>query len=148
MLFRSGPFAGPPDPGHARVSEVLLVITVAMVILAAVNVIFTTWAAMLDARRFAAVVRSLGATPQQTAAGLSAAQLLPALAGALLGIPAGTELYRAVQSGGPQGSPPGWWLLAMVAGLLLAVAGLTAIPARAGVRRPVAEVLGAEAGGG
>ena len=99
---------------------------------------------MLDARRFSALARSLGATPQQTVAGLSAAQLLPALAGALLGIPIGTALYGAVQKGGPQGSSPTWWLLAMIAGILLAVAGLTAIPARIGARRPIAEILQAE----
>ncbi|HEX3492589.1 MAG TPA: FtsX-like permease family protein [Streptosporangiaceae bacterium] len=136
-----GPFAGPPDPGRARVSEVLLVITVALALLAAVNAIFTTWATVADSRHFSAVVRSLGATPRQTVAGLSAAQLLPALAGVLLGIPAGTELYSAVQAGGPQGSPPVWWLLALVAGTLLAVTGLTVIPARAGAGRPIAEVL-------
>jgi putative ABC transport system permease protein len=141
---RSGPFSGPPDPGQGRVSEVLLVITVVMVILAAADTIFTTWATVLDARRFSAITRSLGATPQQTVAGLSAAQLLPALAGALLGIPAGTALYAAVQNGGAQGSPPAWWLLAMVLGMLLAVAGLTAIPARIGARRPVAEILQSE----
>lgn len=32
----------------------------------------------------------------------------------------------------------------MVAGMLLAVAGLTVIPARIGARRPVAEILQAE----
>lgn len=138
---RSGPFAGAPDPGTGRVSEVLLVITVVMVILAAANTIFTTWATVLDARRISAVVRSLGATPRQAVAGLSAAQLLPALAGAILGIPAGTALYRAVQNGGPHGSPPASWLLALVLGMLLAVACLAAIPARAGARRPVAEIL-------
>jgi putative ABC transport system permease protein len=141
---RSGPFSGPPDPGNGRVSQVLLVVTVVMVILAAANAIFTTWATVLDARRFSAIARFLGATPQQTIAGLLAAQLLPALAGAILGIPAGKALYGAVQNGGPQGSPPGWWLLTMVLGMLLAVAGLTAIPARIGARRPVAEILQAE----
>ncbi len=141
---RSGPFSGPPDPGNGRVSQVLLVVTVVMVVLAAANAIFTTWATVLDARRFSAIARSIGATPQQTVAGLLAAQLLPALAGAILGIPAGKALYGAVQNGGPQGSPPAWWLLAMVLGMLLAVAGLTAIPARIGARRPVAEILQAE----
>lgn len=141
---RFGPFAGPPPPGNARLSVVLLVITVVMSILAAANALFTTWAAVLDTRRFSAVVRSLGATPEQTVAGVSLTQLLPALAGGLAGIPAGTALYRAVQQGGPVGSPPAWWLLAMVAGLLLAVAGLTVIPARIGARRPVAEILQAE----
>ena len=138
-------FSGPLDPGRGRVSEVLLVITVAMVVLAAVNAVFTTWATVLDARRFSAIVRSLGATPRQAVAGLSAAQTLPALAGALLGIPAGTALYAAAQNGGPQGSPPLWWLLAMVMGMLLAVAGLAAIPARIGADRPAAEILQSEA---
>lgn len=66
---RSGPFSGPPNPGDTRVSEVLLVVTVVMVILAATNAIFTTWATVLDARRFSAIARSLGATPQQAVAG-------------------------------------------------------------------------------
>jgi hypothetical protein len=35
------------------------------------NALFTTWAAVLDTRRFSAVVRSLGATPEQTVAGLT-----------------------------------------------------------------------------
>jgi ABC-type lipoprotein release transport system permease subunit len=103
---RAGPFAGAPDPGNGRVSEILLVITVVMAILAAANAIFTTWATVLDARQFSAVVRALGATPGQARAGLSAAQVLPALAGALLGIPAGTALYAAVQHGGAAGRPP------------------------------------------
>jgi putative ABC transport system permease protein len=59
--------------------------------------------------------------------------------------PAGRALCGAVQSGGPQGSPAAWSLLAMVAGLLLAVAALTAVPARIGARRPVAEILQSEA---
>jgi len=55
-----------------------------------------------------------------------------------------TELYAAVQGAGPRGTPPAWWLLAMVLGMLLAAVGLTAIPARAGTRRPTAEILQAE----
>jgi putative ABC transport system permease protein len=140
----SGPFAGAPDPGNGRVSEVLLVITVVMIILAAANTIFTTWASVLDARHFSATVRALGATPQQTFAGLVAAQLLPAIIGAVLGIPIGTALYAAVQNGGPRGSPPIWWLLVMILAMLLTVTGLTAIPARLGARAPVAEILQAE----
>jgi putative ABC transport system permease protein len=37
--------------------------------------------------------------------------------------------------------PPLWWLLAVVAGTVLAVTALTTIPARIGARRPVAELL-------
>lgn len=141
---RAGPWSGPADPGDARVSQVLLVVTIVMGVLAAANAIVTTWATVLDTRRFSAIVRSLGATPEQAAAGLSVAQLLPALAGAVLGIPAGTALYGAVQNSGPQGSPPASWLGAMVLGLLLAVATLTAIPVRIGTRRPIAEILQSE----
>jgi putative ABC transport system permease protein len=72
-----------------RLNEVLLVITITLVALAAVNAIFVTWATALDARHSAALARALGATPQQVSAGLSAALMLPALAGALLGIPGG-----------------------------------------------------------
>ena len=78
---RPGPWSGPADPGNARVSQVLLVITIVMGILAAANAIVTTWATVLDTRRFSAIVRSLGATPGQALAGLYAAQLLPTLGG-------------------------------------------------------------------
>jgi hypothetical protein len=40
--------------------------------------------------------------------------------------------------------PPAWWLAAAVLGTLLAVAGLTTIPARIGARRPAAEILQSE----
>jgi putative ABC transport system permease protein len=135
---------GPTDPGHARVAQVLLVLTITLVVLAAANAAFTTWATVLDGRRFWAIARSLGATARQTVAGLSAAQVLPALAGTLLGIPAGQALYGAVQNGGRQASPAVWWLLALVAGVLLGVLALTALPARAGARRPVTDVLAQE----
>jgi putative ABC transport system permease protein len=126
-----------------RLSQVLLVITVMLVALAAVNAIFITWAAVLDARHASALARALGATPRQVSAGLSAAQVLPALAGAILGIPGGIGLYAAVD---PDEAPiPSlWWLLAVVPATLLVVAGLTTLPARRGARRPVAENLQAE----
>jgi putative ABC transport system permease protein len=135
---------GPADPGNLRVAAVLLVVTTVLVILAAANAVFTTWAAVLDARRFWAIARSLGATARQTVAGLSAAQVLPALAGTLLGIPAGEALYGAVQSGGAQASPQGWWLLALVGGVIVATVALAAVPATAGARHPVAEALAQE----
>jgi hypothetical protein len=42
------------------------------------------------------------------------------------------------------GHRPAWWLVAVVLGTLIVVAGLTAIPARIGARSPVAEILQAE----
>ena len=136
--------ASAPDPSGAdRFDQVLLVITITLVALAAVNAIFITWATALDARHSSALARALGATPQQVSAGLSAAQVLPALTGALLGIPGGIGLITAVD---PDGTtlPPLWQLLAVVPGTVLVVAALTAIPARIGARRPAAEVLRSE----
>ena len=132
------------DPTQTdRLNQVLLVITITLVALAAVNAIFITWATALDARHSSALARALGATPQQVSAGLSAAQVLPALAGAILGIPGGIGLIAAVD---PDSTtlPPLWQLLAVVPGTVLVVAGLTAIPARIGARRPAAEILQSE----
>ena len=132
------------DPTQTdRLNQVLLVITITLVTLAAVNAIFITWASALDARHASALARALGATPQQVSAGLSAAQVLPALAGAILGIPGGIGLIAAVD---PDSTtlPPLWQLLAVVPGTVLVVAGLTAIPARIGARRPAAEILRSE----
>jgi putative ABC transport system permease protein len=135
--------SGLADPRFDRLSQVLLLITIMLVVQAAVNAIFVTWATVLDARHAAALARALGATPQQVAAGLSAAHVLPALAGALLGLPGGLALFSAL-SDDDTPNPSPWWLLAAVVGSVIAVAALTAIPARLSARRPVAEVLQAE----
>ena len=87
---------------------------------------------------------TLGATPGQVTAGISLAQLLPALPAAITGIPAGIGLY-AINSIGTMSTPPAWWLLAATAGIILAIAAFTAIPARIAARTPVAEVLSSEA---
>lgn len=124
-------------------NKVLLVITLMLVALAALNTIFITWTTALDARHASALARALGATPQEVSTGLSAAQVLPALTGAVLGIPGGIALYMAlVPDETPM--PPLWWLLAVVAGAVLVVATLTTIPARVGARRPIAQTLQAE----
>jgi putative ABC transport system permease protein len=43
-----------------------------------------------------------------------------------------------------EATPPLLWLLAVIPGTLIVVAAVTAIPARLGARRPVAEILRAE----
>jgi len=77
--------------------------------------------------------------------GLLVAQVLPALAGALTGIPAGVALYAVVQGSGGYRDPAALWLLAIVLGVIAAACVLTALPARSAVGRPVAEILGQEA---
>jgi ABC-type lipoprotein release transport system permease subunit len=134
---------GGTDPSAGRMNQVLLVITVILVALAAVNAVFVTWATALDAKHSSAVARALGATPQQVSTGLSAAQVLPTLVGALLGIGGGLALFAAL-SGDEAATPPLWALLAVVPVTVLVVAVLTTIPAHLGARRPAAEALQAE----
>jgi ABC-type lipoprotein release transport system permease subunit len=138
-----GGSSGLGDPRADRLNHVLVLITVMLVALAAVNSIFITWATVLDARHSSALARALGATPQEVAAGLSAAQVLPALAGALLGVLGGIGLFEAVTPS-TRTIPPLWWLVAVVLGTVVVVAGLTTIPARFGARRPVAPILQSE----
>jgi putative ABC transport system permease protein len=85
-----------------------------------------------------------GATPGQVTTGLAGAQVAPALITAILGIPAGLVLF-GIAAGNPlNANPPVLWLIAVVPATLVAVAALTAIPARIGAQRPVAEVLRSE----
>jgi putative ABC transport system permease protein len=133
------------NPRYERLDQVLLVLTVMLAALAAVNAIFITHSTAVDARQASALARALGASPRQLAAALSVTQLIPAVPGTLLGIPLGLGLVAAVGHGGTGlPVPPAWWLALMVAGLLAALAALTAIPARAGARRPPAEILQGE----
>ena len=146
-------FNGLPDilniPLENRVSQVVAVLTVILGVLAAINAVFITQATVLDAQRASALARAFGTTPRQVTAGLCVAQMLPALAGMILGIPAGLGLYRLAAHGATHGhvavtAPPLSWLLIVLPGTLLVVAVLTAIPARIGARRPVAVVLRTE----
>jgi putative ABC transport system permease protein len=130
--------------------QVLRVVMVVLVSLAAVNAIVITWATVLDNRHSSALACALGATPRQVSAALAATQVLPALVGAILGAFAGgLALFAAIIAitGGDSDRatlPSRWQLSALVAGTVLVVAALTAVPARLGGRRPVTRTLQAE----
>jgi len=138
-------FAGLPDPVFGRVSQVMAVLTVVLVALAAVNVIIAGWATAVDARQPLALSRALGGTRGQVSAGLAVAQVLPALPGALLGMPLGVLLFAAANGTGQVLVPPAAWLTALLFGTLAAVAALTFIPSLMTARAAVAPVLQAEA---
>ncbi len=139
-LFR---FSGPGDPLWERGMDVMLVFTLALVLLALVNAVLVTWATVQDARHASAIERALGASPDQVRRALVVAQLLPALPGAILGVPVGVGLYDAV---GRHAStlPSAPALVGVLVVTIVVVAVLTAIPARIGARRPVAEILQSE----
>ena len=129
----------------ARENQVLLIVTVMLAALAAVNIIFITWATVQDCRHAAAITRALGATAGQLTAGLSAAQVFPALAGALAGLAGGYGLFLAASQGGSVSQPPAWWLVAAVISTMIVVTGLTSVPARLSTRPSIATSLQANA---
>jgi putative ABC transport system permease protein len=138
-----GSSGGLGDPIVSRDEQVLTVITIMLIALSALNAICTAWATVLDARRPSALMRALGARSEQVSFGVLVAQVLSALPGAIVGVPLGIVLFKAV--GGHQTAPPSiLWEIAAVLGTLLAVAGLTAIPALIGARIPPAQVLQSE----
>ena len=126
-----------------RLNSVLLMITAMLVMLAVVNAILIAWATVLDTRHASALARALGVTPRDVSAGLAAAQALPALAGAVLGIPAGIALFSMVTPDDAP-TPPLWAIIALVPATAVAIALLTSIPARLAARQPIAEALDAE----
>lgn len=139
------------DAAHAQLMrQVLLVVMVVLFSMAAVNAIFLTWATALDNRHSSALARALGATPRDVSVALAAAQVLPALVGAVLGVfPGGFALFAAIMvitggDGDRATIPSPWQLLVLVMAAALVVAALTALPARLGGHRPVAQILQAE----
>ena len=123
----------------------MLVITVMLIVLAAINAILITWATVLDGRHASALARALGATPQQVSAALTAAQFLSVLPGSLLGIPLGIALLKTVtKSSDAYKHASIWWFVLVILGTWLVMSALTAIPARIGSRRPTAQILQAE----
>jgi putative ABC transport system permease protein len=131
------------DPVVTRDEQMLAVITVMLIVVAALNAIFTTWATVTDARRASALMRALGTRTRQLSTGLVITQVLSALPGVIAGIPLGYLLFKAAVHGGTPA--PAGWLAATALGTLLVMAGLTLVPARIGARQPVAEVLQSEA---
>ena len=131
------------SPVVSRDEQMLLVITIMLITLSALNAIFTAWATVLDARRASALMRALGARSGQVSTGLLAAQVLSALPGAIAGVPLGIVLFGAASR--HQSAPPSaLWVAAAVLGTLLAVAGLTTVPAKIGARTPAPQILQSE----
>ena len=138
--------AGRFDDAQAQMlSQAILVVMVILFSLAALNAVFITWATVLDNRHSSAVARALGASPGEVTSALSAVQVLPALTGAILGIPGSVALFAVINAINDNDNdatlPPLWQLLAVMLTTVLVVAALTALPARIGARRPVAESL-------
>jgi putative ABC transport system permease protein len=120
---------------------VLLAVTLALVALSTLNTVLLGWSTAVQARRALTITRSLGGTPAQMVSALCVAQILPALPGVAVGVPAGLGLYWVL---GTHITPPGSQLLTAAFAILLAIALLTSLPARIHTRRPAGQALDAE----
>jgi ABC-type lipoprotein release transport system permease subunit len=132
------------NPVATRDTQMLAVITIVWVALAVLTAVCAAWATVQDSRRSAALARALGASPRQVSAAVTWAQVLPAVPGALLGIPLGLGLFLAADGGGVMTIPPVWWMAAAVLAILATVAAMASIPARIGTRIPPSRVLQSE----
>ncbi len=136
-------FSAIDNPRTDRINHSLVLVSVVLLVLAAINALFITWSTAIDARQPLTIARALGATPRQITLSLSTAQIIPALPGAIIGIPAGIALVTTL-SHGDVVTVPAVWLVAVFLGTLLAVAALSSIPASLSAQKPVAEILQAE----
>jgi putative ABC transport system permease protein len=82
-----------------RDEQVLFVITITLVTLAVLTVISTAWASVIDATHASALMLALGATQRRVRAGLAQAQVHSVIPGAILGVPPGIGLLKAVARG-------------------------------------------------
>ncbi|MDF4251365.1 FtsX-like permease family protein [Streptomyces sp. WMMB303] len=126
---------------NAVTDQVMLGVTVALVALSALNTVFVSWSAAVQARRALAVTRTLGATPGQVVAALCFAQLLPAVGAIVVGMLFGIGLFALFST--VVVAPPVSWLATAAPAVLLAVATLTALPAWLHTRTPAGRMLDA-----
>jgi putative ABC transport system permease protein len=136
-------FSIPYNPNTANTDAILLVITVVLVLLAVVNALVITWATSVDSRKPLGVARALGATTEHLnlSGGLSTALLIPAVPGAIAGIPLGLLLVTAASHGSRATTPSALRLACTCLCVVAAIGVLSAIPARIEARRAAIEVL-------
>ncbi len=139
---------GAGNPVMERVDTATAAVMTALLALATLNTLLIGWATVIDFVRGTALLRALGATTNQLAAGITVANLIPAAFGGILAIPVGLAVFRAgARLAGVEQSlttPPLWWLACVPIGTLAVVAALMVWPARTGAQRSVSQVLASE----
>jgi putative ABC transport system permease protein len=134
------------DAGELR--PVVYGLDVALLALGLANLLATLLLGIRERRRDLGVLKTIGLTPRQVAAALVTANALFAGAAALIGIPLGLGLFRAVlEADGSAGSLayPSWWALALLVPASVAAVAFVAAPvARRAAAHPVAAALRVE----
>lgn len=123
------------------INHVAAALTALLITVAAINILFVTWATIIDTRRTNALARALGATPRQITTGLATTQAIAALIATLAGLPAGFVLYAAIGGNPNRANLPVLLFLAIIPTTTAAVGALAAIPARIAATAPVTPSL-------
>jgi putative ABC transport system permease protein len=95
----------------------------------------------VDSRKPLGVARALGATTEQLSGGLATALLIPAVPGAIAGIPLGLLFVTAASQGSRAIIPSPLWLACACLSVVAAIGVLSAVPARIEARRAAVDVL-------
>lgn len=117
---------------------------VAMIALALVNAAIVATLAARDSARSYAIMRTLGATPGQTAASFLCGQLTSAVLAVALGIPAGIGVFNALRRGLDAVQLSLSTVATLTFAALVAYLAIAAVPALVLARRPVAPQLAYE----
>jgi putative ABC transport system permease protein len=140
--------AGQDPAAHAAqealVTRILVLGVVASAVLmglAAVNTVIIAVYAARDTARNHAIIRTLGATPRQTATSFVIAQLGAALLATAVGIPLGVIMFGVLDPTlAAAGLSPATYLLVALA-IPVVYAGIVTIPARTLAARPITPLL-------
>jgi putative ABC transport system permease protein len=138
--------AGAPSDVTDELPVLVYTLDAVLLVITATTLVAIALLSVRERIRDYGVLKTIGFLPRQIASSLVSAHAALALIAALISIPAGIALYRAVFAiaGGDSQDiviAP-WWALALVPiGTLLVVAGATGLPARLATRIPTADAL-------
>ena len=130
------------DALYKQVRAIILGTAGLLLALGTINAFIVAAFAARDGARNHAVMRAMGATPRQTAATLIVSQLGACALAVGVGIPLGLGLWQLMAGGDLPRVEVSWTaLLALMAAVPVAFAGIVSIPARWLARRPIAPQL-------
>ena len=130
------------DALYEQVRAIILGTAGLLLVLGTINAFIVAAFAARDSARNHAVMRAMGATPRQTAATLVVSQLGACALAIGVGIPLGLGLWQLMAGGDLPRVGVSWTaLLALLAAVPVAFAGIVSVPARWLARRPIASQL-------
>jgi putative ABC transport system permease protein len=138
-----------PDPEAQRIRRIVYVLCALLLLVGVVNLLTTTLLGVRERVHDFGILKSIGLTPRQLVASVTAGGGLLALLAAAVGMPVGVGLYRAMvtaladpsERSALLATPAWWWMALLVPATLVFAAVGTALPARRAAGVDVATAL-------